>query len=92
VLDKTGTVTTGRMKLVDVIPAAGTLDSELLRLAGALEDASEHPVAAAVGDQGVTPRSRTFMNSPCSSAWSETNRSGSAGLSRVAGGPLPAGW
>jgi magnesium-transporting ATPase (P-type) len=45
VLDKTGTVTTGRMKLVDVIPAAGTLDSELLRLAGALEDASEHPVA-----------------------------------------------
>ncbi len=48
VLDKTGTVTTGRMKLVDVIPAAGTVDTELLRLAGALEDASEHPVAAAV--------------------------------------------
>ena len=48
VLDKTGTVTTGRMKLVDVIPAAGTDDTELLRLAGALEDASEHPVAAAV--------------------------------------------
>jgi Cu+-exporting ATPase len=50
VLDKTGTVTTGRMKLVDVIPAAGTVDTELLRLAGALEDASEHPVAAAVAD------------------------------------------
>jgi Cu+-exporting ATPase len=48
VLDKTGTVTTGRMRLVDVIPAAGTPDSELLRLAGGLEDASEHPVAAAV--------------------------------------------
>ena len=50
VLDKTGTVTTGRMKLVEVIPGAGTQDTELLRLAGALEDASEHPVATAVAD------------------------------------------
>jgi Cu+-exporting ATPase len=50
VLDKTGTVTTGRMTLIDVIPAAATDDTELLRLAGALEDASEHPVAAAVAD------------------------------------------
>ncbi|HEY5879618.1 MAG TPA: heavy metal translocating P-type ATPase [Nakamurella sp.] len=48
VLDKTGTVTTGRMTLVDVVPAAGTDETELLRLAGALEDASEHPVAAAI--------------------------------------------
>lgn len=48
VLDKTGTITTGKMTLVDIIPAAGTRDTELLRLAGALEDASEHPVAAAV--------------------------------------------
>ncbi len=48
VLDKTGTVTTGRMKLVEIITAAGTKDAELLRLAGALEDSSEHPVAAAV--------------------------------------------
>jgi Cu+-exporting ATPase len=50
VLDKTGTVTTGRMTLVDVIPAMGTDDTDLLQLAGALEDASEHPVAAAVAD------------------------------------------
>ncbi|WP_395729240.1 heavy metal translocating P-type ATPase [Nakamurella sp.] len=50
VLDKTGTVTTGRMRLVDVIPAAGVEATELLRLAGALEDASEHPVATAVAD------------------------------------------
>src|SRR5664279_2733465 len=50
VLDKTGTVTTGRMTLVDAIPAAGTPDTELLRLAGALENASEHPVAAAIAD------------------------------------------
>ena len=48
VLDKTGTVTTGRMRLVDVVPAAGTDHTELLRLAGALEDASEHPIAAAI--------------------------------------------
>jgi len=48
VLDKTGTVTTGRMSLLDVVPADGTDRDELLRVAGALEDASEHPVARAV--------------------------------------------
>ena len=44
VLDKTGTVTTGQMSLVDVHPA----DDEVLRLAGALENASEHPVGRAI--------------------------------------------
>ncbi|WP_432497997.1 heavy metal translocating P-type ATPase [Kineococcus gypseus] len=48
VLDKTGTVTTGRMALVSAHPAHGVDEAELLRLAGALEDASEHPVAKAV--------------------------------------------
>ena len=48
VLDKTGTVTTGHMTLRDVVPAAGQDADELLRLAGALESASEHPIAAAV--------------------------------------------
>jgi len=48
VLDKTGTVTTGRMALVDVEPLTGTDADELLRLAGALEDASEHPIARAI--------------------------------------------
>ncbi|GAB3630674.1 heavy metal translocating P-type ATPase [Microbacterium shaanxiense] len=48
VLDKTGTVTTGRMALVDVVPEPGTDADELLRLAGALEDASEHPIAQAI--------------------------------------------
>ena len=47
-LDKTGTVTTGRMSLVDVVPAAGVDEEQLLALAGAVEDASEHPVAAAI--------------------------------------------
>lgn len=49
-LDKTGTVTTGRMELVDVIVEEGTSRSELLEVAGALEDASEHPVARAIAD------------------------------------------
>ncbi|CAA9415153.1 MAG: Lead, cadmium, zinc and mercury transporting ATPase; Copper-translocating P-type ATPase [uncultured Quadrisphaera sp.] len=48
VLDKTGTVTTGEMALLDVVPAAGEDAELLLRLAGALEDASEHPIARAV--------------------------------------------
>ncbi|EEP73029.1 LOW QUALITY PROTEIN: heavy metal translocating P-type ATPase, partial [Micromonospora sp. ATCC 39149] len=48
VLDKTGTVTTGRMALVDVLAAEGEDAAELLRLAGALEAASEHPIARAV--------------------------------------------
>ena len=48
VLDKTGTVTTGRMSLSDVLPAEGVGAVELLRLAGAVEAASEHPVARAV--------------------------------------------
>jgi Cu+-exporting ATPase len=48
VLDKTGTVTTGRMTLTDVVAAAGEERDELLRLAGALESASEHPIGRAV--------------------------------------------
>jgi len=48
VLDKTGTVTTGRMSLVDVIPAGGEDRKTLLGTAGALEDASEHPIARAI--------------------------------------------
>ncbi|MDK9501179.1 heavy metal translocating P-type ATPase [Streptomyces katrae] len=48
VLDKTGTVTTGRMTLTGVRAAEGVDEAELLRLAGALEHASEHPVARAV--------------------------------------------
>ena len=48
VLDKTGTVTTGRMSLAEVAAAPGVDADELLRLAGAVEDASEHPIGAAV--------------------------------------------
>ena len=48
VLDKTGTVTTGRMSLVGVHAADGVDETEALRLAGAVENASEHPIAAAI--------------------------------------------
>jgi Cu+-exporting ATPase len=48
VLDKTGTVTTGRMALADVVTTADTTVEEALRLAASLEDASEHPIAQAI--------------------------------------------
>ena len=48
VLDKTGTLTTGRMALASLTAAPGQDEAELLRLAGAVESASEHPVAAAI--------------------------------------------
>ncbi len=48
VLDKTGTVTTGRMSVVTVVAAAGTDAATALRLAGALEHASEHPIGRAI--------------------------------------------
>ncbi|WP_231861670.1 MULTISPECIES: heavy metal translocating P-type ATPase [unclassified Frankia] len=49
-LDKTGTVTTGRMRTAAVHPAPGESAADVLRLAGAAEDASEHPIARAVAD------------------------------------------
>jgi Cu+-exporting ATPase len=50
VLDKTGTVTEGRMRLADAIPAPGVERGELLRLAAAAESGSEHPIAKAIVD------------------------------------------
>jgi Cu+-exporting ATPase len=48
VLDKTGTITTGKMSLADAVAAPGEDTGELLRLAGAAEDGSAHPIAAAI--------------------------------------------
>ena len=69
VLDKTGTVTEGRMQLVDVLPANGATRADVLRLAGALEDASEHPIARAVAtaarsELGSLPVAQDFANRP----------------------------
>ena len=57
VLDKTGTVTTGRMSLMDTIAAPGEDPDTVLRIAGALENASQHPIAAAItaGAQRLGP-------------------------------------
>ena len=71
VLDKTGTVTTGRMTVLDVVPAAGEDAAEVLRLAAAVEHASEHPIARAVADcrrrSGVAARrSRASTTCPAS--------------------------
>ncbi|MGV9356187.1 heavy metal translocating P-type ATPase [Streptomyces misionensis] len=69
VLDKTGTVTTGRMTLQAVYTADGEDEKELLRLAGALEHASEHPVARAIAAgaeerAGALPAVEHFENVP----------------------------
>ena len=80
VLDKTGTVTTGRMTLIDVViaardggvvgtDAAAAARGELLRLAGALEHASEHPIAQAIArgaavEAGALPPVDSFQNVP----------------------------
>ncbi|KJL33875.1 heavy metal translocating P-type ATPase [Microbacterium azadirachtae] len=78
VLDKTGTVTSGRMEVTDVIAEEGTDPPELLRLAGAVESASEHPIAQAVAraaaaapvpERGAQPRGEgsvveSFQNIP----------------------------
>ncbi|MET9170238.1 heavy metal translocating P-type ATPase [Streptomyces misionensis] len=69
VLDKTGTVTTGRMTLQAVYTADGEDEKELLRLAGALEHASEHPIARAIAAgaeerAGALPTVEHFENVP----------------------------
>jgi P-type Cu+ transporter len=69
VLDKTGTVTSGVMAVTEVMTAAGTSRGELLRQAGAVEQASEHPVAAAIGEAaraelGELPGAARFLAMP----------------------------
>jgi Cu+-exporting ATPase len=65
-LDKTGTVTTGRMSLVDVVTAPGWAVDDVRRLAAAVETASEHPVARAVvaGYDGALPPVTAFKGQP----------------------------
>ena len=67
VLDKTGTVTAGKMTLTDVVPASGVGRAELLRIAGGLEDYSEHPIAQAIAagataEVGELPTPESFDN------------------------------
>jgi P-type Cu+ transporter len=68
VLDKTGTVTSGRMEVTGVVAEDGTDPAQLLRLAGAVEGASEHPIAQAVAraaaGAGPVPPVESFENIP----------------------------
>ena len=69
VLDKTGTVTEGRMELVGVTPLDGASRGDILRLAGAVEAASEHPIGQAVAraaraEVGELPSVQAFRNEP----------------------------
>ncbi|AIY02424.1 Cation transport ATPase [Arthrobacter sp. PAMC 25486] len=75
-LDKTGTVTEGRLSVVDVVPLTQVPAAELLRLAGAVESHSEHPIAHAItaharekadeqaGENGTLPELSDFMSAP----------------------------
>ena len=68
VLDKTGTVTTGKMSVAGIRPADGVTRADLLRFAGAVEQASEHAVAAAISavaaEAGPLPRADGFRALP----------------------------
>jgi Cu+-exporting ATPase len=69
VLDKTGTVTEGKLRLAEVVVLNGATRADVLRLAGAVEDASEHPVARAVAtaaraELGALPAVTAFRNLP----------------------------
>ncbi len=69
VLDKTGTITEGRMELAEVMPLNGATRSEILRFAGAVEAASEHPIAQAIANAarselGSLPAVTGFRNLP----------------------------
>ncbi|MBL3688492.1 copper-translocating P-type ATPase [Leucobacter chromiireducens subsp. chromiireducens] len=66
-LDKTGTVTSGRMSLAEVVAAPGTEHADLLRRVGAVEAASEHPIAQAIArgaaaELGELPEVSDFRN------------------------------
>ena len=90
VLDKTGTVTTGRMELVQAVPADDVDVADLLRLVGALENASEHPIGQAIAT-GATQRLDTQL--PDVEGFTSTQGLGVAGVvdghAVVAGRP---GW
>jgi Cu+-exporting ATPase len=69
VLDKTGTVTEGKMELTEVALLNGSNRAEVLRLAGAVEAASEHPIAQAIAtaahaEIGELPSVERFRNQP----------------------------
>jgi P-type Cu+ transporter len=99
VLDKTGTITVGKMELADVSLLNGATRSEVLRLAGAVEAASEHPIAQAVAraartELGALPDVASFRNQPGTGVTGlvdgvEVSVGRSGGRIEVAWGDLP---
>jgi P-type Cu+ transporter len=99
VLDKTGTVTEGKLQLVEVVPLNGADVGEALRLAGAVEAASEHPIgkavaAAAQKEVGALPAVADFRNLPGMGVCGvvegrEVDVSGEAGAIAVSWGGVP---
>lgn len=86
VLDKTGTVTTGRMALLEVVVAPGTERAELLRRAGALEAASEHPIA-----QALAAGAASELDEALAPVDGFANRQGLGVIATVAGAAVAAG-
>jgi P-type Cu+ transporter len=94
-LDKTGTLTEGRMALAEVIASDGVREDELLRLAGAVESASEHPIgraiaAAAAQRLGTLPAVDAFVALPGTGARGNVGGT-EVRIGRVDPGELPAG-
>ena len=95
VLDKTGTVTEGRMSVVAVMPGAGVAAADLVRIAGAAESGSEHPIARAITayarEQRPAARGRRAARTGPASGWWPRSESrsvvvGPAGAARAAEG------
>jgi Cu+-exporting ATPase len=100
VLDKTGTVTEGRMRVAELIAGEGADAGELLALAAAAEDGSEHPIGRAIADHGrerlgVLPGAERFAGRPGLGARARVNGHdvivGGAALLAESGIALPGG-
>ncbi len=97
--DKTGTLTLGRPTLTDIVPAAGTSPEDVLRLAAAVEQGSEHPLARAVveaaqksgGRIAVANRVRAVPGEGVRGEWEGTEVSVGYGRSMLPAGPDPTG-
>ncbi|MGK0722455.1 heavy metal translocating P-type ATPase [Leucobacter sp. W1478] len=83
VLDKTGTVTSGKMTLAEVVPATGVDRADLLRRVGALELASEHPIAQAIAAGAIAELERISVPGDRSAAHDGSPRSEARGSAKV---------
>ncbi|MGX7680843.1 heavy metal translocating P-type ATPase [Jatrophihabitans sp. DSM 45814] len=80
VLDKTGTVTTGKMQVHQVLPVAGVAREDLIGIAGALEDASAHPIARAITAYALAQPKTVGGHPPQVSGFADSGGLGVAGM------------